>query len=80
MIRPSFSLVSLTQGEKLGVPIHGEKSRRNEVPYKLAIGEMMNGLLSKSFSIIVLPLGQKMGPGAITPRFICSNASFVSMQ
>jgi hypothetical protein len=42
------------------------------MPYKLAIGKMTNGLLSESSSTMVLPLGQKMGPGAIAPLYICS--------
>jgi hypothetical protein len=40
---------------------------RNEVPYKLAIGRVMIGFQSESFSIMVLQLGQKMDPGAIAP-------------
>jgi hypothetical protein len=39
------------------------------VPYQLAIGKIMNGLLSKSSSTMVLPLGQRMGPEAITPLY-----------
>jgi hypothetical protein len=42
------------------------------VAYKLAIGEIMNGLPSKLSSTVLLPLGQKMGPGAIAPLYICS--------
>jgi hypothetical protein len=76
LIRLSFFLLPLRQGEKLGVPINEEKlSRQKRVPYKLAIGKIMNGLLSKSSSTIVLPLGQKTGPGAIVPQYICSIAS-----
>jgi hypothetical protein len=40
------------------------------MPYKLAIGKMTNGLLSKSASTMVLQLGQKTSPGAITPLYI----------
>jgi hypothetical protein len=44
-------LLSLRQGEKLGVPIYEKRlSRKNGVPYKLAIKKMTNGLLSKSSS------------------------------
>jgi hypothetical protein len=43
------------------------------VPYKQAIGKITNGLPSKSPSIMVLPLGQKMDPGATAPQFICFN-------
>jgi hypothetical protein len=66
-IRSSFFLLPLTQGKKLGVPIVEIKTKRNKVPYKSATARMMNGLLSESSSIMVLPLGQKMGPGTITP-------------
>jgi hypothetical protein len=38
--------------------------------YKLAIGKMTNGFLSKSSNAMVLPLGQKIGLGAITPLYI----------
>jgi hypothetical protein len=41
----------------------------------LAIGKMINGLLSEPSSTMVLPPGQKMGPGAIAPLYICSMAS-----
>jgi hypothetical protein len=69
-IRPSFFLLPLRQGKKLGVPIYKEKlNRQNGVPYKLAIGKM-NGLLSKSSNTMALPLGQKTGPGAIAPLYI----------
>jgi hypothetical protein len=49
MISWSFFLLPLAQGKKLGVPIQGEKKplEKNEILYKLAIGRMMNGLLSK---------------------------------
>jgi hypothetical protein len=45
---------------------------RSKVPYKLVIGRMMSGLPSDFSSIMILPLGQRMGPGAIAPQFICS--------
>jgi hypothetical protein len=45
------------------------------MPYKLANEKIMNGLPSKSFSTVVLPLGQNMDPGAVAPQFICSTAS-----
>jgi hypothetical protein len=50
--------------------------KRNGVPYKLVIRSTMSGFLSESSSIMVLPLGQKMSPGAITPQSICSTALF----
>jgi hypothetical protein len=40
---------------------------RNSLPHKLAIGRITNGLPNESFSIMVLPLGQKMDPGATAP-------------
>jgi hypothetical protein len=43
------------------------KPRGNSVSYKLATGRMMNGLPSEWFSIMVLPLGQKMDPGVWRP-------------
>jgi hypothetical protein len=48
---------------------------KNRVPYKLAIGKMTNGLLTESSSTMVLPPGQKTGPGAITPLYISSTTS-----
>jgi hypothetical protein len=57
-----------------------EQAERDGVPYKLETGKMMSGLPSESFSIIVLPLGQKMDLGAITLRFICSISLFGSRQ
>jgi hypothetical protein len=45
------------------------------VPYKFVIEKIMNGLLSKSSNTMVLPLGEKMGPGAVAPLYICSTAS-----
>jgi hypothetical protein len=41
------------------------------VPYILAIGKIMKGLLTESSNIMVLPLGEKMDPEGITSRFIC---------
>jgi hypothetical protein len=65
-----FSCFPSDKVKNLGVPIYKEKlNRQNGVPYKLAIGKMMNGL-NKSFSTMVLPLGQKMGLGAIAPIYI----------
>jgi hypothetical protein len=48
-IRPFVFLLPLRQGgEKLGVPIYKKKLRdKNGVLYKLTIGKIMNGLLSK---------------------------------
>jgi hypothetical protein len=43
-----------------------EQAERDGVPYKLETGKMMGGLPSASFSLMVLPLGQKMNLGAIT--------------
>jgi hypothetical protein len=64
-------LLLLRKGEKLGVPIYEERlSRQNGVPYKLAIGKMKNGFLRESSSTMVLPLGQKTGPGDIAPLYI----------
>jgi hypothetical protein len=64
------------QGEKLGVPIYYERvSKQKRDALQIGNGKMMNGLLGKSSSTMVLPPGQKMGPGAITPLYICSTAS-----
>jgi hypothetical protein len=58
-----------TQGEKLGVSIYEEgASRKRQVSYKLEIAKMMSGLLSDSFNIMVLPLGQKMDPELSHPN------------
>jgi hypothetical protein len=76
-IRPSFFLLPLRQGEKLGGLICEEKLNRQKWgAYNLAIGKITNGLLTiHSSSVFVLPLGQKMDPGAIAPLFICSTIS-----
>jgi hypothetical protein len=42
-IRLSFFLLSLRQGEKLGIPIC---EKRSELLYKLAVGKLRNVLLS----------------------------------
>jgi hypothetical protein len=46
------------------------KIDKNRVPNILAIGKMMNGLLSESSSTMVLPLGQRMSLGVITPLYV----------
>jgi hypothetical protein len=48
-------------------------NRQKWVLYKLAINKMINGLLSKLSNTIVLPTGQKMGPGAIAPQFMLNH-------
>jgi hypothetical protein len=74
-IRPSFFLLLLRQDKKLGVSIYEEKlSRQKQGECKLAIGKMKSGLPSESSSIMVLPPGQKIDPGAIAPLFICLTA------
>jgi hypothetical protein len=61
-------LLPLRQGEKLGVPIYEEKlSRQKWGDLQIGSLKVMNVLLSKSLSTVVLPLGQKMDPGAIAP-------------
>jgi hypothetical protein len=63
-IRPSFFLLPYRQDKKKGVPIYKkDEVDKNGVPYKLAIKKTTNGLLSKLFNTMVLPSGQKTGPG-----------------
>jgi hypothetical protein len=67
-IRPSFFLLPLTQVKNWESPSMKKRQvERNGVPYKLVTGRMMRGLQSKSSSVMVLPLGQKMGSEAIGP-------------
>jgi hypothetical protein len=44
-----------------------EQAERGGVPYKLETGKMISDLLSKSFSIMVLLLRQKMDLGVLAP-------------
>ena len=46
-IGPSFFLLPLARGERLGVQVYGDgRLKGNDMPYKLATGKMMNDLLS----------------------------------
>jgi hypothetical protein len=47
--------------------VRKEQAERDGAPYKLAIRNTTSGLTSESFSIMVLPLGQKMDLGAFAP-------------
>ena len=42
-----------------------------EMPYKLAIGKMINGLPRVKFNIMALPAGQRVGSGGSTLPVTC---------
>jgi hypothetical protein len=70
-IRPSFFLLPLRQGEKLGVPMYEERlSRQKRDALQIGNWKGKEWLPSESSSTMVLPLGQKMGLGVITPIYI----------